>query len=741
MAGSDPKSGRASGAMSDKIDAEEDPLVELARIVSEDGGFATPKAEKPKMTTRNESNQRHAYVDGLEAELLQELESSFGGRADSTPRAGPSRSGHAQRPGPRAVDRDPDDLLRSIEEQLGKFEQRHAERIAATSGLASPNLDDDVEETEDLGADEEPEDIAEPALDEEPLVDEPAETWASRRVSRLRPLDIEDEREAPASIWDEEPEEVPARIARTNYHFRGQAHAEWDRDASEPSYVAAPAPRVEPQRAEPERAEFRRAEPPQVARRVESLPGFGDDEPSDAELFAPHGRATRAHDPFVKAEPVRETREDDPVAAETLRRRRIADAFPEFDEDVPARDEKDERAAINARLAEALESDFPDSSYEKPWESGEPAPRDEPRVAMAAVPAASRRAAAARAHAAQRGRGLRTALITVAGVVVVVLIGGAAALYLRSTESGPAIPPPVIAADAEPVKVEPPKDQAATEGETVGEAVYNRVAGNTPPADEKVVDNAEEPRDVARIVLPSPQSEGDGSVVRPVGDGTDTANAASEQPAATDELGPRRVPTFTVRPDGTIVANSEDATGGEQQTASAAPTAPAETPPASAEMSTGAVDAEAPAPTADAMAPDSTSVQPTDLAAVAAPPPVSSESEPPVDLLTGSNTPAPEPTPAAAPVSLPASSESVPEGYLVQVSSQRSMDQAQASYADIQQQYASVLGKLNPVIQEADLGTKGIYYRVRVGPWASRDDAIKVCEALKAAGGNCFVTQ
>ena len=45
------------------------------------------------------------------------------------------------------------------------------------------------------------------------------------------------------------------------------------------------------------------------------------------------------------------------------------------------------------------------------------------------------------------------------------------------------------------------------------------------------------------------------------------------------------------------------------------------------------------------------------------------------------------------------------------------------------------------MIQEADLGTKGLYYRVRVGPWASRDDAIKVCEALKAAGGNCFVTQ
>ena len=77
----------------------------------------------------------------------------------------------------------------------------------------------------------------------------------------------------------------------------------------------------------------------------------------------------------------------------------------------------------------------------------------------------------------------------------------------------------------------------------------------------------------------------------------------------------------------------------------------------------------------------------------------------------------------------------------MQISSQRSMEQAQSTYADIQRRYPSVLGNLNPIIQEADLGTKGVYYRVRVGPWASRDQAIQVCESLKTAGGNCFVTQ
>jgi cell division septation protein DedD len=69
------------------------------------------------------------------------------------------------------------------------------------------------------------------------------------------------------------------------------------------------------------------------------------------------------------------------------------------------------------------------------------------------------------------------------------------------------------------------------------------------------------------------------------------------------------------------------------------------------------------------------------------------------------------------------------------------MDEAQSAYAAAQQRYPSVLSSLTAQIQEADLGAKGIFYRVRVGPWENRDDAIEVCEALKAEGGNCFVTQ
>ena len=61
MAGSDPKTNRALGQTSNRadIDADEDPLVELARIVSEDGGFSGPRSEKPKMA-RSEPSDRDA---------------------------------------------------------------------------------------------------------------------------------------------------------------------------------------------------------------------------------------------------------------------------------------------------------------------------------------------------------------------------------------------------------------------------------------------------------------------------------------------------------------------------------------------------------------------------------------------------------------------------------------------------------------------------------------------------------
>lgn len=77
----------------------------------------------------------------------------------------------------------------------------------------------------------------------------------------------------------------------------------------------------------------------------------------------------------------------------------------------------------------------------------------------------------------------------------------------------------------------------------------------------------------------------------------------------------------------------------------------------------------------------------------------------------------------------------------MQVSSQRSMNEAQSALAAMKQRYASIVGNLESEVLEADLGDKGVYYRARIGRWDSRAEAIEVCEALQAAGGSCFVTR
>ena len=78
-------------------------------------------------------------------------------------------------------------------------------------------------------------------------------------------------------------------------------------------------------------------------------------------------------------------------------------------------------------------------------------------------------------------------------------------------------------------------------------------------------------------------------------------------------------------------------------------------------------------------------------------------------------------------------------GYAVQVTSERSERNAQAALQALQAKYPNQLSGRQPIIRRADLGAKGIYYRVLVGPFASVEEAAGLCSRLKAAGGNCIV--
>lgn len=78
-------------------------------------------------------------------------------------------------------------------------------------------------------------------------------------------------------------------------------------------------------------------------------------------------------------------------------------------------------------------------------------------------------------------------------------------------------------------------------------------------------------------------------------------------------------------------------------------------------------------------------------------------------------------------------------GYSVQVSSQRSEAEAMAAFRSLQAKYPQQLGNRRAVIRRADLGARGVFYRALVGPFASGEDATRLCSSLKAAGGGCII--
>jgi primosomal protein N' len=83
---------------------------------------------------------------------------------------------------------------------------------------------------------------------------------------------------------------------------------------------------------------------------------------------------------------------------------------------------------------------------------------------------------------------------------------------------------------------------------------------------------------------------------------------------------------------------------------------------------------------------------------------------------------------------------SVSAGGYVQLSSQRSEEAALSAFRALQKKFPAILGSLAPDVQKADLGTKGVYYRVRVGQ-PSRDAAAALCEQLRGAGGDCLLAR
>ena len=128
-------------------------------------------------------------------------------------------------------------------------------------------------------------------------------------------------------------------------------------------------------------------------------------------------------------------------------------------------------------------------------------------------------------------------------------------------------------------------------------------------------------------------------------------------------------------------------------------------------------------------------------APAAAPAPVAQAAPPPAAA------PAADPAPVAAipPKPKVAAADAAPvpakpSQYVVQVGSKQNQTEALATFADMQQKYPTLLASYRPMVQKADLGAKGVWYRLRIGPIIDKSAATKLCGQLKSQGHpDCLV--
>ncbi|MHA1517394.1 MAG: SPOR domain-containing protein, partial [Alphaproteobacteria bacterium] len=289
----------------------------------------------------------------------------------------------------------------------------------------------------------------------------------------------------------------------------------------------------------------------------------------------------------------------------------------------------------------------------------------------------------------------RSAVMVASALLGAIALGGALAYaYKQSGGSGEA---PMIAADATPVK-EAPDQPGGKEFPHKNKLIYDRLTNNNTPETERLVPRQE---DVAVPALPQAAATA----------GLPSAVATTDNPDQADANGARKVNTFVVRPDGSVdtspaAAAAGAAAGAAVQGAQGAALAAGQAAQNAAGAATQAANQALGQP-ANMMPVPTPQVAPQQVAATN-----------------------PAPAPAAADNSK----------YVVQLGSSKSQTDALANFADAQQKYPSLLSTYQPIVRKTDLGAKGTWYRLQVGPMADKSTAYKLCGQLKAKGhSDCLV--
>lgn len=142
--------------------------------------------------------------------------------------------------------------------------------------------------------------------------------------------------------------------------------------------------------------------------------------------------------------------------------------------------------------------------------------------------------------------------------------------------------------------------------------------------------------------------------------------------------------------------------------------------------------AAAPAPD---LRPQQTEAKPQTQPATAPP---RSLAKPAAAPTTAPAVPAIAPAPIVHAAATPAPSAHAAAGsMMLQIGSYKSQDEANAAWTSYQKKHP-IAGGYSSDVKQVDLGDKGTWYRLRMGPFDSKSAASEFCDKLKADGANCF---
>ncbi|WP_068081664.1 SPOR domain-containing protein [Polycladidibacter stylochi] len=355
------------------------------------------------------------------------------------------------------------------------------------------------------------------------------------------------------------------------------------------------------------------------------------------------------------------------------------------------------------------------------------------------------------ANKTARPKGMRKGLMASAAMIAVLIVGatGFALLDLGGEESDVVAVPPVIEPDPSPMK-------------------------------EMAAKQPDEDKNQAQLLLPSQSDaapEGEQLLPRENAevDPLPPAPNAVSEPLIVNA--PKKVRTVTVRPDGTIVTGSNSGGAAKtmaeklleaqrraqmeqgvtptpvqqvasnaqeiQQTIAAQTTQPLPVPENNSAQALTTASVGTTQETSPTALPASTWPQRKPVGADAAAVSTSSQNtQGPLDLTSQSGFPEQRVAsvqPAAQQQTTQTGAVNSLQGsHVVQISSVRSVELAQGEIRSFNRRFPQLMDQVSPAIVRADLGDKGIYYRVRI-PFNSAAQANDFCGQLKNAGGDCFV--